>query len=205
MDAAQPLPRAHLFDTPEAKMVNMYQLWMPIVLSSVLVFFMSSLIWMALKYHKNDITGLPDEPSIVDALRKQKLAPGQYAFPWHADMAAMKSPEFQKKMAEGPVGMITIRPPGNAGMGPMLGKWFIYLLVISSVVAYVTGRTLTAGVSYLVVFRVAGTVAFLGYGGAHAIYAIFWGRPWSVVWRDIFDSLLYGCLTAGAFGWLWPR
>jgi hypothetical protein len=26
-----------------------------------------------------------------------------------------------------------------------------------------------------------------------------------VVWRDIFDSLLYGCLTAGAFGWLWPR
>jgi hypothetical protein len=31
------------------------------------------------------------------------------------------------------------------------------------------------------------------------------GKPWSVAWKEVFDGLLYGCVTAGTFGWLWPR
>ncbi len=186
-------------------MVTIMQLWMPIVLSAVLVFFASSLIWMALPYHKSDLAGLPDEPAVADALRKQKLAPGQYAIPYHATMEGRKTPEFQKKMADGPLALISIRANTGGGMGPMLGQWFAYLVVIEIVVAYLAGRTMAPGAAYLAVFRVAGTVAFLAFGGAHAIYAIFWGRPWSVAWKDTFDALIYGCLTAGAFGWLWPR
>jgi hypothetical protein len=87
----------------------------------------------------------------------------------------------------------------------MLGQWFAYILVITSVVAYVAGRTMGPGMSYLAVFRVVGTVAWLGFGGSHAIYAIFWGRPWNVAWKDSFDALIYASLSAGAFGWLWPK
>jgi hypothetical protein len=186
-------------------MVYMYQLLLPIVLSAALVFIASSLVWMVLPYHRKDVGGTPDEKGLAEALRKQNLAPGQYFVPWCADPAERKTPEFQKKMTDGPVAMITVMPPGRMNMGMTLAKWFVFSLVISAVVAYVTGRTLGPGRTYLSVFRVAGTVAFLAYGGAHAIYGIFWGRPWRIVWLDIFDALIYGTLTAGAFGWRWPQ
>jgi hypothetical protein len=185
-------------------MVNMVQLWMPILLSAVLVFLASSLIWMALPYHRTDATGVPDENALADVLRRQKLAPGIYVVPW-AVQKQRQTPEFQQKMKDGPVAMITSFAPGPMNMGKQLTTWFVYSVIISAIVAYVASHTVSPGQSYLAVFRVVGTVAWLAYGGAHAIYGIFWGRPWSVVGKDIFDALIYGCLTAGAFGWLWPH
>ncbi len=35
--------------------------------------------------------------------------------------------------------------------------------------------------------------------------AIWFGRPWSAIGKNLFDALMYGLLTAGVFGWLWPR
>jgi hypothetical protein len=29
--------------------------------------------------------------------------------------------------------------------------------------------------------------------------------PWSIVLKESFDGLIYSLLTAGTFGWLWPR
>ena len=34
--------------------------------------------------------------------------------------------------------------------------------------------------------------------------AIWFGRPWSSAWKVLGDALLYGLMTAGVFGWLWP-
>ncbi|MGH9579745.1 MAG: hypothetical protein ACRD2R_02020, partial [Terriglobales bacterium] len=73
------------------------------------------------------------------------------------------------------------------------------------VTAYLTGRTMAPGASYLAVFRVAGTAAFLGYSGATATDSIWKGQLWSVTLKHMFDGLVYGLLTAGVFGWLWPR
>jgi hypothetical protein len=61
------------------------------------------------------------------------------------------------------------------------------------------------GTDYLRVFRVAGTVAVMAYAVGHATSSIWWGRPWSVTLKDMADGVLYSLLTAGAFGWLWPR
>jgi hypothetical protein len=77
-------------------------------------------------------------------------------------------------------------------------------LVISTLVAYLAGRTLAAGTEYLAVFRVAGTAAILAYSGALPVAAIWFGRSWSSVFKEIFDGVVYGLLTAGVFGWLWP-
>jgi hypothetical protein len=90
-------------------------------------------------------------------------------------------------------------------MGRSLGLWTGYLLAIGVCVAYLTGRVLGPGAPYVEVFRVAGTVAFLAYSGAHLPAAIWWGKPLSVAFKEILDGLLYGLVTAGAFGWLWPR
>ena len=55
-------------------------LWLPIVVSAVLVFVASSLIWNVLGAHKWHIKGLPDEAAAREALGKQGLAPGSTRF-----------------------------------------------------------------------------------------------------------------------------
>jgi hypothetical protein len=185
-------------------MIPLTALWMPIVLSAVLVFVASSIIHMVLRYHRTDIKPTADEEALRQALKKQNLTPGQYVIPW-CPPEQMKAPEMIKKRQEGPVAVLTVLPSGRVGMGPQLAQWFIYCLVISIFVAYLTGRVLAPGHPYLVVFRVAGTAAFLGYSGAAAVQSIWMGLPWSTAIKNILDGLIYALFTAGSFGWLWPR
>jgi hypothetical protein len=43
--------------------------------------------------------------------------------------------------------------------------------------------------------RVACTIAFLGYGAAHAQESIWNGRSWVVTLKHLFDSVIYAVLT----------
>jgi hypothetical protein len=61
------------------------------------------------------------------------------------------------------------------------------------------------GGEYLQVFRFAGTTAFLGYAFALIHASIWFRRNWGTTARFLFDGLIYALLTAGTFGWLWPR
>jgi hypothetical protein len=185
-------------------MVPLTALWLPIVLSAVIVFVASSLIHMVLPFHRNDYKGLPDEEKVLGAMRSAGLKPGLYVFPYctHKDM---KSPAVTEKFKQGPVGFITVRPSGPVAMGKFLGQWFVYCLIIGFFVAYLTGRTVAPGADYLAVFRVAGTAAFLAYGLGHLSNGIWKGQPWGVTIKELIDGLIYGLLTAGTLGWLWPR
>jgi hypothetical protein len=55
------------------------------------------------------------------------------------------------------------------------------------------------------VFRFVGTTAFMGYAMALPQFSIWYRRNWVTTLRSMFDGLLYASLTAGTFGWLWPR
>ena len=186
-------------------MVTLGMLWLPIVVSAVAVFLASFVVWMVLPYHKTDYRKLPDEDSVRAAMNKQKLSPGQYMIPYCANPKQMQEPLFVKKMEEGPVGTITLRPAGPYNMGMRLALSVVYNLGVAVFVAYLAGRTVAPGAEYLQVFRVAGTATLLAYGGALFYPAIWMGRPWSTAVKDIFDALVYTALTAGIFGWLWPR
>jgi hypothetical protein len=185
-------------------MVSLTALWLPILLSAVIVFVVSSVIHMLLPYHRSDYKQVPEEDKLRAALRSASLQPGLYVFPYctHKDM---KSPAVQEKYKEGPVGMLTVFPSGPPAMPKYLVLWFCYSLIIGVFTAYLTGRTVAFGAHYLVVFRVAGTAAFMAYGLANLSNGIWKGQAWSVVLKEVFDGLLYGLLTAGTFGWLWPR
>jgi hypothetical protein len=185
--------------------VSLGQLIYPIVLAAILVFVLSSIVHMVLPIHKSDYRQLPNEDEVRAAIRKGNPAPGQYIIPYCADMKQSGTPEMTKKFTEGPVGLMYLRRPGPMAMGGALGSWFVFCLVISVFVAYLTCHTLPSGTAYLQVFRVAGTAAWLGYAGAVAPGSIWMGKPWVVTAKEIFDGLLYALVTAGAFGWLWPR
>jgi hypothetical protein len=185
--------------------VTLGALWQPIVLSAVLVFITSSLVHMVLKYHASDYKLLPNEDAVRTAIRAGNPEPRQYIIPYCKEMKDLESPEMKQKFQEGPVAVLNIKPSGQVSMGKSLVQWFIFSLVVSFFIAYLASRTVPPGTPYLEVFRVAGTIGFLAYAAAQIPAAIWMGKPWSVAWKEVFDGLLYGCMTAGAFGWLWPR
>ena len=186
-------------------MVLIPTLWLPILISAVIVFVASSLIHMVLGYHKNDFNRVPAEDELMEAMRRFELKPGDYMLPRPRSMADLKSAEFTDKRMKGPVAIMTVLPSGRVGMGPQLGMWFVYSLAVGVLAAYIAGRALGAGAPYLHVFRFAGCTAFIAYGAAHWPTSIWYGRSWGTTIRNTIDALVYGTLTAGTFGWLWPR
>ncbi|MGH7681024.1 MAG: hypothetical protein ACRENN_03450 [Candidatus Eiseniibacteriota bacterium] len=186
-------------------MVHIMSLWLPIVLSAVLVFFASFIIHMVLGYHRADYKRLVDENGVMDALRKFNIAPGDYLTPCAGSAKEMKDPAFMEKWSKGPVFMMTILKPGPPAMGSQLAQWFLYCAVIGVFAAYVAGRALHPGAAYLEAFRFAGTTAFLCHAMALPQFSIWYKRSWGATLRGVFDGLVYGCLTGGVFGWLWPH
>jgi hypothetical protein len=185
-------------------MVDIMTLWLPILLSAVIVFIVSSIIHMATPWHKGDYPKLESQDKVMDALRPFAISPGEYMLPKPDSMKDMKSPEFMEKMKKGPVGMLTVWT-GSTSMGKPLILWFLYSVVVGIFSAYVAGRALGAGAHYLAVFRFAGVTAFCSYALGLWQQSIWYHRPWGVTIRATIDGLIFALLTAGTFGWLWPR
>jgi len=186
-------------------MVPVMSLWIPIVLSAVIVFVASSIMHMVLPYHRNDLRKVPKEDEVMEALRRFNIPPGDYAMPLAGSMGGMKKPEFVEKMKAGPVVFMTVAPSGPPSMSSSLVLWFLYSVVVSIFAAYIAGRALQPGARYLEVFRFAGCTAFTAYSLALLQNSIWYKRNWGTTITSMFDGLVYGLLTAGTFGWLWPR
>jgi len=184
--------------------VPLASLLVPILLSAVVVFFASSIVHMVMPYHRKDFGKLADEDGAMDALRRFNIPPGDYLVPHPGGAAGMKEPAYQEKLKKGPVVIMSLRH-GPSSMGQSLGLWFVYSLLIGLFAAYITSHALSTGASYLEVFRFVGTTAFMGYALALMQNSIWYWRNWRMTLTTMFDGLMYALLTAGVFGWLWPR
>src|SRR5215813_4282395 len=186
-------------------MTRLYLQWLPIILSSVIVFFVSSIIHMVSPWHKSDYPKVPNEDRVREALRPLAIPPGDYMIPRAASMQDMKSKEFMTKMNEGPVMVVTVMPNGPWTMGKNLAQWFVYSIIVGVFAAYVAGTALPPGTPYPRVFQLVGVTAFIGYALALWQLSIWYRRDWMTTIKSNVDGLIYGLLTAGTFGWLWPR
>ena len=188
-------------------MVPVTALWLPILLSAVVVFVASSILHMVLPFHRNDVRRLPTEKedAVLETLRRMSVPPGDYGAPHPGSPAGMKEPAFVAKMAKGPVAFMTIAPGGPPSMAANLVQWFMYSIVVGIFGAYVTGLAVGVGANYMTVFRLASVTTFMGYSLALAQHSIWYRRDWGTTLRSMIDGLIYGLLTGGVFGWLWPR
>ena len=184
-------------------MVPALSLWLPVVLSAVFVFIVSSIMHMVLKYHSNDMKALPKEDEVMDALQPFNIAKGEYFMPYISDMKQRETDEFKAKLKKGPVAFLTV-VPGAYDMGGKLFMWFVYSLLVGFFTAYVAGVALAPGAHYLAVFRITGAVAFVGYALALMQNSIWYGRGWGSTLKYMVDGFIYAMVTAGTFGWLWP-
>ena len=185
-------------------MVPLTELWLPILLSAVAVFVVSSLIHMAIPIHRGDWAKLPNEDQTLETLRAAAIPPGQYMFPNCGSPKEMGTPEMKAKLERGPAGHLTVLPPGGCSMGRSLVQWFLLAIAVSAGAAYVAGIGLGAGARATDVFRVTATVALFAHGTAAMTDAIWKGTRWSVAAKFLFDGLLYALATGAVFAWLWP-
>ena len=186
-------------------MIALEQLWIPIVLSALLVFVASSLIHMVFKWHNADYRKLANEDQVRAAVRSSGPAPGQYIIPYCTDPKEMQNPEAQQKFKDGPVGFLMLRPPGAPSMGKPLALWFLLTLIIAIAAGYLASRTVPFGASHLAVCRVVGLVTFIAYACGGVQGAIWMGKPWKSAAKEVLDGFIYGVVSALAFAWLWPR
>jgi hypothetical protein len=185
-------------------MSNIIWLWLPILVSAVFVFVVSSIMHTVLTYHNKDFKKVGDEDGLMDAVRQFNVSPGDYVIPYAGNHKNAKSPEFKAKLDKGPVWFMTVFPTGQLKMGASLVQWFVYCIIVGIFAAYITGHSLYAGAHYLPVFRYAASTAFIGYGLALAQNSIWYKRSWKITFLQLFDALIYGLVTGGVFGWLYP-
>jgi hypothetical protein len=185
--------------------VTLSAIWLPIVLSAVTVFFASFLAWTVMPHHKADWSGIPGQEDIQKLMRTHNVQPGQYAIPYAPDPKDLDDPQVKKGFEDGPVGFLYVQESGVPGMGGRIAAMFFFQLIVSLTVGYLASRTLAADTHYMQVFRVTGTIAFLAYGAASVQDMIWFAHSRSQTAKVLVDALVYGLLTAGFFGWLWPN
>lgn len=186
-------------------MTDVSMLWLPILLASVFVFIASSIIHMGPLWHKNEFPRLPDEERARAAIGPLAVPPGDYMLPRCESMKEMSSPEFKEKMRQGPRWIVTALPAGEGEMIGSLSQWFLFTLLVGLFAGYVAAHALAPGAHYHDVFRFVGATAFMGYSLGQIPQSIWFKRRWRTTFTHVLDGLIYACITAGTFGWLWPK
>jgi hypothetical protein len=186
-------------------MTALSTLLLPILLSAVAVFLLSSVIHMVTGWHKNDYPKMPNEDQVRDALRPFAIPPGDYMVPRPSSSQEMRSPEFDEKLKQGPVLVVTVLPNGMLSMATNLILWFLYSILVSAFAAYMAGHALNPAAPPRAIFRFVGLTAFIGYAVALWQMSIWYRRSWATTFRASVDGVLYGIVTAFIFVWLWPK
>ena len=183
-------------------MSELAELWLPILVSAVAVFFASFLAWVVIGHHKPDWNELPEEGDTIDQLRKSGVKPGMYIFPMCRTKEAMANEVKQQRMTSGPWGTVNIWSR-QVSMPRNLVQSFLFYMVTSFFIAYLGTLALEPGADFLKVFQVTGTAGILAYAFGVVPNAIWFGTHCRPLLMDIIDGVCFGLITGAVFGLLW--
>jgi len=177
-------------------------LWLPVLVSAVLVFIASSIIHMVMPWHKNDYRTVPNQDAAMDAIRPLAIPPGDYMIPRPTTRDGMKSPEFAEKLKKGPVLMLTVMPNGPWTMGSTFVYWFLYLVLVAALAGHVAWGAHIHGDHKAALFHTVALTAFGGYSLGLWQLSIWYRRAWSTTLKSTFDGVIYALITGATFVWL---
>ncbi|MDX1625483.1 MAG: hypothetical protein R3323_03115 [Wenzhouxiangellaceae bacterium] len=177
-------------------------LWLPIVVTTIVLFLASFLFWAVSPHHKPDVRKWPDEDRLLAFIRESGAEPGQYVFPL-IQPEEMKQDAAQRRYREGPWGQIVLWS-SQPNMPMNMVKTVLLFLVVTVLVAYLGALALPAGASFGDVFQVVGTAAILAHTTGGMLNEIWFSKPLRAKITNALDGIAYGVLTGVIFGWLWP-
>jgi hypothetical protein len=189
-------------------MVTLADLWLPILVSAVAVWFAGALAWMMLPHHKGDFKQLPNEDAAMSAVRNLGIPPGMYFFPHMRDCNKSKTdPVAKEKFERGPHGLLQIWRPdafGGARMARNMLLICVVYIVVGVFVAYLATLSLDRGSEFVKVFQLTGAAAVMAYCFASLPQDICLGKPARNVLANLADGVAFGLITGAVFAWLWP-
>ena len=177
----------------------MLSLWLPILISTIALFFASFLSWMVVQLHMKDWVKLDDEEKLMGVVREMNIPDGNYMFPGATSGKEMNSPEHMEKYSEGPRGVLTILPVPN--MGKNLGLTLLFFLFCNATFGYLASFALEQQHDFLTVFRFVATIALLTFCASIVQHAI-WFR--SRVVGHVIESIAYALIAGAIFAVFWP-
>lgn len=184
--------------------MDLVSLWLPILLSAVVVWFVSTILGSPALHHKNDFIALPDEDGFMDDLRKRGIRPGNYLIPDFRSRAAMESEKVKQALEQGPVGHLSLwRAPITLG-DKMIATLVVHI-VVSALIAYLAGVALPNPAPFAKVFQVVATAGILAYSFAFIPNCIWHGSYTRTIVFRIVDGILYALITGAIFAWRWPH
>ena len=182
--------------------MELLDLWLPILLSAVGVWFASAIFWMVLPHHQKDSTALPDEDRFIVALKEMGIGPGNYGFPFCADKAARKDAEIMRKWKEGPKGFMTVL--GDMNMGKNMALCAFVYVIIGVFIAYLASLAVPPLASFSEVFQFTATAGVLAHLFGWICGGIWFSMSKNSMIANAFDSVVYGLMTGLIFALLWP-
>lgn len=187
--------------------VFLTELWIPIVLATLLCLGIFWLAWMVLPHHRAEWKRLPTEPDVLDALRKVPPPPGSYAFPF-ANRHEMERADVKLAFERGPVGFLTIAARNRPPVPKMVAQTTLYFLVVSGIaggVAWLAAPAPKFGAPPAEIASVTFLVALLAYASASVPDSVWFGRSWRAFLAQLLDATACAAATAALFTWLWPQ
>lgn len=177
-------------------------LWLPILLNGIVLFFASFIAWVVLPHHFGDKKKLPNEDALMDFIRSQNLPAGNYMFPYGTHKADQNTEEFMEKYAAGPRGLVDIYDMPSMPMNMV--KTVIFFLITSAIIGYITHVACPPGAegnSFMKIFRMAGTVGILTHASSGVLNGIWFRKR---LFTDIIDGIVFGLILGLIFALLWP-
>jgi len=174
-------------------------LWLPVLLSGVAIFFASFLSWMVLQLHRKDWLKLEKEDEFLKAATELNISSGSYMFPGCNSPAEMKTDEYKKKWEAGPCGIITVFSKVN--MGRNLALTFLYFLVVNFCLAYLTILAVDPGAEFMTVFSYVVSAGFMTYFAAIVQHAIWFHNR---IVGHVVEAFAYAVITGAIFAAMWP-
>jgi hypothetical protein len=173
-------------------------LWLPILLTGIVLFFASFVAWTVLKHHESDFSKLPDEDQFMSTVRGMNLPAGSYMFPYMTH-EQNKDPAMIERYTAGPRGKLVVWDTPN--MGRNLAMTFVYFLVVAAITAYIAKAALpTEGVGFGKAFQVTSAIGILVYGSSGLLNAVWFPRR---ILMDVLDGIAYGVIMGLIFALLW--
>ena len=176
-------------------------LWLPIILNGVVLFFASFICWMLLPHHFGDKKKLDKEDEVMELINNFGIPPGNYMYPYAASKQEQGSKEYAEKYTKGPRGCLDVWEMPNMGLN--MACTFVFFLITSAVIGYISHVACPpdSNPGFLKVFRIAGTIGILTHASSGILNGIWFKRR---LWTDIIDGVAYGLILGLIFAVLWP-
>ena len=173
-------------------------LWLPIIVGTVVLWFLSFFAWALLPHHFGDTQKAPGEEELKQFIKEANIPTGNYLFPHAENPKAQGTKEYVDNYTAGPRGMLCVYKMPNMPVNMI--NTILYFLVTVFTIAYITSVACPKESGFMQVFRIAGTIGVLTYASSG-----FLNRIWFTArhWTHVLDGTVYGLVLGLIFGMLW--